>query len=625
MFTTIQNRYKKNLANELNFLSERIEIDGLKPEHDVRLAAYFIDALKFAQGVKKLRTNKLGFPKNELFSKTLDHGIFFNIIYNKIHDYKKSPSKKKLQDIANCLAISEKENLYPRLENDVEDQIYADIIKSKTLMQPNSIIRLTKTFYASNQEFMDKLNLVSNVNKFNLTTKTDYRKFEEAIDFFSESHSFLELLMFHPIQDLKTEKFLTNLRRTYLQNFKIIKFNSKHHKVLNSLGLQNFINEYIFSVSVEEKRLLEGLEKELITEKNVDDNKLLRLMIFACYRELPEFKNDDHVNNFPKIKQIHLMHVEQKFMEQRLREKIPSYLKLKDKISEAVKSQYEVNPYPRWESIHVPHKKHALGDWLCQYSSRFKNTEITKVKFPNVLVAGTGTGQQSIGSALTFSKCNVDAIDLSKSSLSYALRKSRELGVKNINFMQADLFEIDFLEVKYDLIQCSGVLHHTSDPLAGLKSIKSKLLDHGVIQLGLYSRFARFDLNKVRNYIAENSIGSDKQEMLGFREKLLKSSSFKNEVLALSRWGDFFTTSMFRDLCFHEHEIQYDCSDLQKLIDEAGLEFVGMMLSKQKKEEYQRITGKNAVDADLDDWYEFELKNTSFFAEMYNFFVKPIC
>ena len=70
-----------------------------------------------------------------------------------------------------------------------------------------------------------------------------------------------------------------------------------------------------------------------------------------------------------------------------------------------------------------------------------------------------------------------------------------------INFFQADLFEIDFLEKKYDLIQCSGVLHHTSDPLAGLKSIKSKLSSHGVIQLGLYSRLARFDLNKVNDTI----------------------------------------------------------------------------------------------------------------------------
>ena len=68
MFTTITNRHKKNLSNELNFLGERIEIDGLKPEYDVRLAAYYIDALKFKQGIEKLKRNKTGFPENKVFS-----------------------------------------------------------------------------------------------------------------------------------------------------------------------------------------------------------------------------------------------------------------------------------------------------------------------------------------------------------------------------------------------------------------------------------------------------------------------------------------------------------------------------------------------------------------------------
>ena len=196
--------------------------------------------------------------------------------------------------------------------------------------------------------------------------------------------------------------------------------------------------------------------------------------------------------------------------------------------------------------------------------------------------------------------------------------------MKNIEFFQADLFEIDFLKEKYDFIQCSGVLHHTSDQLAGLKSIKSKLLSHGVIQLGLYSRLARFDLNKVRNHIAKNAISSSKDEMLDFRSKLLNDESFKNKTQVLASWGDFFTTSMFRDLCFHEHEVQYDCQDLQKLIDEADLEFAGMMLSNNQKKQYYKITGRNAEDADLNDWYEFELNNTRFFAEMYNFFLKPL-
>ena len=47
------------------------------------------------------------------------------------------------------------------------------------------------------------------------------------------------------------------------------------------------------------------------------------------------------------------------------------------------------------------------------------------------------------------------------------------------------------------------------------------------------------------------------------------------------------------------------------------------MLPLNKKQEYYRKTGELAEHADLNDWYEFELNNTFFFSEMYNFFVKP--
>ena len=110
--------------------------------------------------------------------------------------------------------------------------------------------------------------------------------------------------------------------------------------------------------------------------------------------------------------------------------------------------------------------------------------------------------------------------------------------------------------------------------------------------------------------------------MLDFRSELINDQSFKNQTQALASWGDFFTTSMFRDLCFHEHEVQYDCQDLQKLIDEAGLKFAGMMLSNKQKKQYYKITGRNAEDADLNDWFEFELNNTKVFCRNVQLFFK---
>ena len=47
-----------------------------------------------------------------------------------------------------------------------------------------------------------------------------------------------------------------------------------------------------------------------------------------------------------------------------------------------------------------------------------------------ILIAGYGTGQHSTETALRFPKSKVLAIDLSKTSLAYATRKTKELKIK---------------------------------------------------------------------------------------------------------------------------------------------------------------------------------------------------
>jgi 2-polyprenyl-3-methyl-5-hydroxy-6-metoxy-1,4-benzoquinol methylase len=624
MFTTIANRYKKNLHKELNFLSERIEIDGLNPDHEVRLACYHIDALKFKPAIKKLKEVKLAFPNNKKFSKVHDQGVFLHILYDAAHDYYKTPTEKKLRKISQFLMLAANENLYPRLERYVEEKIYVDILKRKTIIEPSTIATLTRSFYSADSTFINNLKVVGRVDDFIFNSEDDKKRFDDIISHVSKCGAFLGMLQAKSVVDLLTERFLTNIRRTFLINHKKIKPNNEYLLVLSALSAQNFLNEYVNTVSNEEKIVLEAMKEELLVLENWSQvSEQFKLLIFSCYEGLGKFEKYLIGKNCSEVTAVPRLFLTQQTVEHNFKENMPSYLRLKDETSKLVQSQYEKNPYPRWESMYLPEKKRSIGNWLSSFSSKFKNEKISEIDYPKILVAGTGTGQQSIGSAAIISGASVDALDLSKSSLGYALRKSKELGIENIKFLQADLFETDFIKTKYDIIQCSGVLHHTSDPLEGLKKLKSKLSSHGIIQIGLYSRFARYHLNKIRNEIAKRSLGSSRKEMLDFRKELLDGKLFENEVQVISKWGDFFSTSMFRDLCFHAHETQYDCHDLQRLVDEAGMKFVCMMLPLNKKQEYYRKTGELAEHADLNDWYEFELNNTFFFSEMYNFFVKP--
>ena len=64
-----------------------------------------------------------------------------------------------------------------------------------------------------------------------------------------------------------------------------------------------------------------------------------------------------------------------------------------------------------------------------------------RTPLPDVLIAGCGTGSQSILAAQRFRGVRILAVDLSLSSISYAIRKTRELGIKNIEYAQADIMK----------------------------------------------------------------------------------------------------------------------------------------------------------------------------------------
>lgn len=623
MFTTITARHKKQLDQELNFLSERIEIDGLKPEHDVRLGTYYIDALKFDAGIKKLEENRIKFSDNKLFKSCFDHGNFLKLFYERSQNYVKSPELDKLKKIAEMLILAERQNIYPRIERKVEDRIYTDLLEAKVLIDPRTLRRLIMSLISSDNKFRVYLGSVSKLTKVEFITEKDKKTFNELIDTLTEYDSFVEMISIDTIHFLGLEKLLTQVRKMYLTNFEIIKFNQGHLRILKALAGHCFINEYIYSVDDAELEILRNLKAKLTTENKKNLNYKIKVLMYSCYEDVATisglkipFNNE---NIFEKIKTNEV----NKKIEENIKACVPVHLKLKDNVSKDVQSQYEDNPYPRWENIQIPDKKISIGPWLSSYSTKFRDREIYRLSNPKILIAGTGTGQQAIGTATVIDNCNVDAFDLSKSSLSYAIRKSQELEVKNINFFQADLFEIDFLDKDYHLIQCSGVLHHTSDPLSGLLSLKEKCAETGVIQIALYSKFARVHLNKIRNEIKNRGIEDTRDAMVGFRKNLLANQNFRNEVKIISQWGDFYSTSMFRDLCFHKHEIQFDCLEIEKLIADAGLNFICMMVPNQKRTAFEKKTNKLAEEASLLDWHHFELENPFFFNEMYNMLLTP--
>ena len=83
-------------------------------------------------------------------------------------------------------------------------------------------------------------------------------------------------------------------------------------------------------------------------------------------------------------------------------------------------------PYPRWVKPSSVGQPTAI-DWYLR--SQFPGVSIRPVQHAeslDVLIAGCGTGQHAIETAQRFAGARVLAVDLSRASLAYAARKSRE-------------------------------------------------------------------------------------------------------------------------------------------------------------------------------------------------------
>ena len=221
-----------------------------------------------------------------------------------------------------------------------------------------------------------------------------------------------------------------------------------------------------------------------------------------------------------------------------------------------------------------------------------------------------------------YQNSNIVGVDLSLTSLAYAKRKIEEMGYKNVEFLQGDILDLKNLNRKFDVIECSGVLHHMRKPLEGLKVLLELLEPHGYLKLGLYSELSRKHLVRVRDFIKEKKLGNSIKDIRNCREAIINQKD--DELLQkVINNNDFYTTSSTRDLIFHVQEHQFSIPEISKILNDFNLEFLGFTNPHFKKKYLQSFPG-DKKNLSLDNWNQFEINNPSAFVGMYQFWVRKI-
>jgi SAM-dependent methyltransferase len=108
-----------------------------------------------------------------------------------------------------------------------------------------------------------------------------------------------------------------------------------------------------------------------------------------------------------------------------------------------------------------------------------------------ILIAGCGTNQAACY-AVTNPNCKVVGSDLSETSLGHEAYLKHRHGLKNLELFHMVLGDVGSLGRTFDLIVCTGVLHHLPDPNAGLRCLRDVLSPHGVISVMVYGYYPRF-------------------------------------------------------------------------------------------------------------------------------------
>jgi SAM-dependent methyltransferase len=157
----------------------------------------------------------------------------------------------------------------------------------------------------------------------------------------------------------------------------------------------------------------------------------------------------------------------------------------KPDITDAMRRFYEATPFPNYDDFD------SVGTLVEKARKRvFAKLLDDQIPFGvRIIECGCGTGQ--LTNFLSVAGRTVIGTDMCLNSLRMAQTFKEKNQLKRAQFYQMNLFRPCFMPESFDLVISNGVLHHTSDPFMGFRSIAGLVRPMGYILVGLYHKYGR--------------------------------------------------------------------------------------------------------------------------------------
>lgn len=222
-------------------------------------------------------------------------------------------------------------------------------------------------------------------------------------------------------------------------------------------------------------------------------------------------------------------------------------------VTQLVKSFYEETPFPNYDGFDSRAS-------LSEKARRGVFAALLDEQLPEgalVLEAGCGTGQLSNFLGMSWRR-KVIAGDMCMNSLRLAKGFADQHEIRNVGFMQFNLFRPPFEDNSFDVVISNGVLHHTGDCERGFKSLLAKLKPGGHIIIGLYNSQGRLPT------LWKRALFRWLGPKFYFLDHRLKH--WNKEPERVKAW--------FMDQYRHPHETKHSMSEVLGWFERYGVDFV---------------------------------------------------
>ena len=131
----------------------------------------------------------------------------------------------------------------------------------------------------------------------------------------------------------------------------------------------------------------------------------------------------------------------------------------------------------------------------------------------SILIAGCGTSQAA-KHALRWPAAQVTGIDFSATSVRSTEELKRKYNLNNLQVRQLPIERVGDLNMSFDQIICTGVLHHLAEPDAGLSALRGVLKpDGGAMHLMVYAPYGRTGIYMLQEFCRRIGIHANDEEI----------------------------------------------------------------------------------------------------------------